>query len=212
MRSNVTPAIVACCCMLVGCYAPRAFPGAPCSADGECPSGLECIADRCELPGTSFDAAASADARIVDAAHDDAPGLSAATVITDYDMAECAGAFACESSYPGSMNEFTSDWGATVGDCDTNAAEIDAPTVIAADVASGEIHFDPTAGASCIAALGHDCSTFWSDGPTGQTPCETAIVGTIADGSSCHIDWDCATWTSYCDQSNHLCTAGDGGP
>ena len=38
-------------CVLAGCYAPRAFPGAPCSPGGECPDGLACIANVCELPG-----------------------------------------------------------------------------------------------------------------------------------------------------------------
>jgi hypothetical protein len=38
-------------CVLAGCYSARAFPGAPCASDGECPSGLTCIADRCDVPG-----------------------------------------------------------------------------------------------------------------------------------------------------------------
>ncbi len=38
-------------CVLAGCYSARAFPGAPCASDGECPSGLTCIADQCDLPG-----------------------------------------------------------------------------------------------------------------------------------------------------------------
>jgi|HubBroStandDraft_6_1064221.scaffolds.fasta_scaffold80531_3 hypothetical protein len=39
-------------CVLAGCYSARAFPGAPCASDGECPSGLTCIADQCDLPGS----------------------------------------------------------------------------------------------------------------------------------------------------------------
>lgn len=35
-----------------GCYAPSPSPGAPCGEDGLCPSGLECRADICVLPGT----------------------------------------------------------------------------------------------------------------------------------------------------------------
>jgi hypothetical protein len=204
---------IAFCGMLASCFDARAYPGAPCAADNECPSGLECIADRCVLAGTQLDAAVHIDARIAaDAPHHDAPGLTAAEVIADYDMEECTGAFACESDFPGSTSEFTNYWGATVSDCDQNAAAYDAPSIIAADVASGEIHFDPVEGASCIAGLGYTCSTFWADGPTGQTPCEAAITGTVADGGACHIDWDCVTWTSYCDTTNHQCTAGSGGP
>lgn len=35
--------------LLVGCYSPSVVPGAPCSSEGTCPSGLMCIADRCLL-------------------------------------------------------------------------------------------------------------------------------------------------------------------
>jgi hypothetical protein len=41
---------------LVGCFAPQPAPGAPCSADGSCPGGLVCTANRCVLPGSSHDA------------------------------------------------------------------------------------------------------------------------------------------------------------
>ncbi len=41
---------------LFGCYGPQPVPGAPCSADGSCPSGLVCRADRCIVPGTDADA------------------------------------------------------------------------------------------------------------------------------------------------------------
>lgn len=44
-------------CALAACYGARAFPGAPCSADGECPSGLVCVADRCDVSaGSPIDA------------------------------------------------------------------------------------------------------------------------------------------------------------
>gem|GEM_PF-3221982 len=46
---------------LAGCFSPQPVPGAPCAADGSCPTGLVCgTGDRCVLPGTD------------DAAHDDA--------------------------------------------------------------------------------------------------------------------------------------------
>jgi WD40-like Beta Propeller Repeat len=38
-------------CVLAGCYSARAFPGAPCTSEGACPSGLACVAGLCELPG-----------------------------------------------------------------------------------------------------------------------------------------------------------------
>ena len=58
---------------LVGCYAPQPVPGAPCSADGTCPSGLVCTDDRCVLPGTTGDASideAPIDTSLIDASID----------------------------------------------------------------------------------------------------------------------------------------------
>lgn len=44
------------------CYAPSVTPGAPCAPSGDCPSGLQCVANVCELPGTAtIDAAPSID-------------------------------------------------------------------------------------------------------------------------------------------------------
>lgn len=49
---------------VAGCFAPQPAPGAPCSAEGTCPTGLTCVANVCAIPGA---ADAGADAR------DDAP-------------------------------------------------------------------------------------------------------------------------------------------
>ncbi|HEX4449942.1 MAG TPA: hypothetical protein VH143_03675 [Kofleriaceae bacterium] len=62
-------------CVLAGCYSARAFPGAPCTSEGACPSGLVCIATLCELPGgggDDTDAAATQrnDGELIDAAPD----------------------------------------------------------------------------------------------------------------------------------------------
>jgi Cys-rich repeat protein len=49
---------VAVCLIAGGCYNARAFPGAPCTTDIDCPEGQTCIADRCELgPNEQPDAA-----------------------------------------------------------------------------------------------------------------------------------------------------------
>ncbi len=52
---------------LAACYSPAAHPGAPCGPNGECPSGLTCIADHCVAPGTTGeDAALDPDADLTD--------------------------------------------------------------------------------------------------------------------------------------------------
>lgn len=54
-------------CLLAACYSPSAKPGAPCSAMGDCPSGLVCAANNtCEPPGTSVIGDAPVDTRTID--------------------------------------------------------------------------------------------------------------------------------------------------
>jgi hypothetical protein len=52
LQSLTMGRLAAIACVLAGCYNARAFPGAPCTSEGMCPSGLACVAGLCELPGT----------------------------------------------------------------------------------------------------------------------------------------------------------------
>lgn len=54
--------------LVTGCYDPTPQAGAPCGADGACPRGLRCRADRCVDASTPPDDALAIDARLVDAA------------------------------------------------------------------------------------------------------------------------------------------------
>lgn len=58
--------------LLVGCYSPSVMPGAPCSTEGTCPSGLMCIADRCLLGPEGSDGALDSPADAVSDASIDA--------------------------------------------------------------------------------------------------------------------------------------------
>jgi hypothetical protein len=51
---------------LAACYQPTASSGAPCGPSGECPTGLECINNRCLPPGTASDDAATIEDASVD--------------------------------------------------------------------------------------------------------------------------------------------------
>ncbi len=155
------------------------------------------------IAGHAADATIDTVAIAADAAPDALPQLTASQLVAQWDMFICDSAFACRMQFPGSTSEFASDFGASQADCYALAAQVDVPAVIDGDVASGEIVFDPAEGAVCLAGLGRDCATFWQQGPTGQAPCEMAIVGTVADGGACHDDWDCA-WTSGCN-AQHQC-------
>jgi hypothetical protein len=50
------------------------------------------------------------------------------------------------------------------------------------------------------------CTTFWQSGPTAPAACQTAIVGTIADGAACLVDYECSGTSSYCDATSKKCT------
>lgn len=144
--------------------------------------------------------------RPIDASRDGAPALTASELVARYDMNFCVAAFACESSFPGTTNQFAQYFGSSQSDCVARAAARDVPAVIDGDVAAGSIHFDPVAGAACVAGLGYQCGTFWNDGPTGDATCQAAITGTVANGGVCKVDWECTSWTSYCDDGTKTCT------
>ncbi len=67
--------------MAAGCYHPSPAAGTPCSSRGECPSGLECVDDLCQEPGTSQ----------VDAAIDACPAVSCLAG----DLAGCGSRITC---------------------------------------------------------------------------------------------------------------------
>ncbi len=142
-----------------------------------------------------------------DASFDGASALTASQMVVKYDANTCAAAFACKSNYPGTNSQFTQYFGNSQSDCVTQAAAYDVPATIDGDVTAGVIHFDPVQGAACVAGLGYQCGTFWNTGPTGDATCQAAIMGTIADGATCKVDWDCSSWTSYCDSGTKKCTA-----
>lgn len=113
---------VAVAALLAGCYAPHANPGAPCSPDGECPSGETCIAGLCEAPGgMQTDAPAQqTDARAIDAPPDATPvlgsdgwypatpvlGVNTSSVETDptYTSNRLTIVFASDRASPGSFD------------------------------------------------------------------------------------------------------------
>lgn len=49
------PSVVAIACCAIGCYAPSLTAGTPCSADGRCPYGLDCVAGVCVVTGAAGD-------------------------------------------------------------------------------------------------------------------------------------------------------------
>lgn len=132
--------------------------------------------------------------------------LTPTEFVTGLDHGYCDEAWTCKSSYPGSS--FSSDYGNSNQQCYDLAFAYEQNSVIESQVAMGKITFDPIAAAQCLATITYpsSCSTFWNDGPDYPTACTTALVGMVANGQTCLVDWDCADFTAYCDTSNHKCS------
>src|SRR5256885_16009651 len=80
------------------------------------------------------------------------------------------------------------------------------PAQVEAEITAGKIHFDGAAAAQCVAGITFGaCSDFWTNGPNAPAACATAMVGTVADGGACVVDYDCSTATSICDATAHTC-------
>jgi hypothetical protein len=140
------------------------------------------------------------------------PPISATEFVQQVGKHDCDDAFTCKASFPAMAGEtFEMDFGATQSACYAMAAMADDPAKVEAAITAGKIKFDGQAAADCIAGIpAPTCSTYWTDGPDWPAACDTAMVGTVADGAACDIDFECATVTSYCDPTTMKCTADTG--
>jgi hypothetical protein len=122
-------------------------------------------------------------------------------------MKFCDEAFTCQSSFPATAGEtFAQDFGASASACYADDASYDMPAVVETEITAGKIHYDGVAAAACVAGMTFPaCAAFWTDGPTAPASCDTALVGTIADGGACIVDYDCSSVTSICVTTTHKC-------
>lgn len=126
--------------------------------------------------------------------------ISATDYLTRMDKQYCDEAFTCQASFPAMTGEtFADDFGASAQDCYADAAAYEMATVVESEIAAGKIHFDGAAAAQCIAGITFGaCSDFWANGGSYPAACDTAMVGTIADGGACVVDYDCSNVDSIC--------------
>ncbi|HEV7559537.1 MAG TPA: hypothetical protein VGO00_28870 [Kofleriaceae bacterium] len=125
-------------------------------------------------------------------------------------MSDCTEAFACMASFPTTGGDtFAQDFGASVSDCVTMENSYDPPATVASEIAAGKITFDGSAAAACVAGITYStCADYWSTGGDYPVACDTALVGTVADGGACVIDFDCSNFDSLCESSK--CTVDTG--
>ena len=78
-------------------------------------------------------------------------------------------------------------------------------TAVQASITAGKIAFDGAAAAACVASFGAPvCTTYWTEGPDFGTACDTAMVGKVATGAACTIDFECSGET-WCDDATNKC-------
>jgi hypothetical protein len=133
----------------------------------------------------------------------DAPSItSAVQFLSALENDDCNEAFSCASTYAedNGGDSFSADYGATVADCVSGEAQYDMPSEVAAEIAAGRILFDAADASECVAGITSpgNCATYWNDGLNYPDACDTALIGTIADGGACVVDYDCANLSSVC--------------
>lgn len=134
--------------------------------------------------------------------------MTATQYLTAMEMKYCDEAFSCQASFPTSQGvTFAQAFGASASECYSDGAAYDMPAQVEAEITAGKIHFDGAAAAACVAGIMFGtCTDFWAGtGGTYPTECGTALVGTIADGGACVVDYDCSSAQSVCDPTAHTC-------
>jgi hypothetical protein len=122
-------------------------------------------------------------------------------------MKDCDEAFACKASFPTTTGEtFDQAFGANAQACYADAAGYYMPQTLQSEIDAGKIHYDGVAAADCVAGITYpDCATYWQSGGNYPASCDMAMVGTIADGGACVVDFDCSNVMSVCDTTTMKC-------
>lgn len=140
---------------------------------------------------------------------DTAPPMTPTIFLNAWDHKVCDAAYACKNNFPNNLGyTFAQAYGNNATDCFAIMTAYDMPMSVEQEVTNGQIHWNATNASACVPTLGYQCNNFFQQGLTMQTVCSQVLVGTVNNGGGCIDDWQCANWTSYCDQNTRKCTAG----
>lgn len=136
-------------------------------------------------------------------------GMTATQFLAQMNDKYCTQAFACQASFPTDAGvTFTDAFGANVQACVAIGEQYDMPSAVEAAITAGTIHFNAADASACLGGITYPaCAQFWDNGPNAPAACNTALVGTVADGGACATDYECSSATSYCDETSKKCTA-----
>ncbi len=133
-------------------------------------------------------------------------GAAAAAFAEDQIRDFCDKGFECMSSFPQDMGfEFEDFFGASSAECFANFGPDGTDKAdLQASVDAGRVIFDSADASVCANELQTaSCDQFWNDDAPPE--CDTALTGTVADGGTCTIDFDCVGEDSFCDEETNVC-------
>ena len=127
--------------------------------------------------------------------------LRAGDFLDQLGVVQCDQAFVCRADFPPDVGvTFEQAIGTTPAECYADASAFYMPAQVEASIAAGRITYDESAAASCVAGItfGATCTEFWQIGAQFPAACDQSLAGTIANGGTCSIDFDCTGVTSIC--------------
>ncbi|HEY5946771.1 MAG TPA: hypothetical protein VIV40_14810 [Kofleriaceae bacterium] len=120
----------------------------------------------------------------------------------------CDEAFTCKASFPTDAGvTFEQAFGASAMACYADADMYNNAAAVAAQITAGTITWNPADAMTCLAGITFGtCAEFWMSGANQPAACATALVGHVADGAACVVDYECSNASSYCDATTKKCT------
>lgn len=120
---------------------------------------------------------------------------------------ECDDAFACKATFPADDGvTFTEVFGANATACYADAGMYYDAAAVQASITAGRLAFDGASAAACVGGIPAPvCASYWTQGSAYPAACDKALVGKIADGGACTIDFDCVKPESICDDATKKC-------
>jgi hypothetical protein len=135
-------------------------------------------------------------------------GMTATKFLDEMGHKFCDEAFTCKANFPTDQGvTFDQAFGTSAMQCYTDSLAADQPMLVEQEITAGKIKFNAADASTCLAGITFStCSDFWQNGGTMPAACDTALVGTVADGAACVVDFDCSSLQSYCDPTAKKCT------
>ncbi|MDQ3340467.1 MAG: hypothetical protein M4D80_35360 [Myxococcota bacterium] len=136
--------------------------------------------------------------------------LTATGFLTKIATQFCDESFRCKATYPQGATVFAQNFGATTAECYAGAIAFYTPQSVEQSITAGRVIFNPGTAKTCLDGIVYqqNCSIYWqSQQPTFPSACNTALLGTVANGGTCTNDFDCSGVTSRCDAMTKKCVA-----